>query len=110
MTGETGDSNVGDAGDSTIVNFGESISIWDDGSSNGDVGDSISGVSGGANRGDSSPTGFFQDTLSVFSLDVDTFVFFLAGSSSSTACFWPLRINKKSFNSHLIKAGFICSF
>lgn len=105
MMGEAGDSNAGEAGesiveeagDSTIVNFGESMSIWDNGSISEDVGDSISGVSGGANRGDSSPLGFFQDILSVLSLDVETFDFFLAGSSPSIACIWPLRMSTKSF-------------
>lgn len=91
MTGEAGDSkvggaceSVGEAGDSTMVNFGES-DRWEKESIDEDAGESLSTKSGGARKEDSS-TDFFQGG-SFLSFPKDNLGFFFTGSSASVPCF-----------------------
>lgn len=91
-TGEAGESIVGDAGDSTIVSAGESMIRRDVGSNREDVGESMSGESGGACRGESSPADCLQEG-SCLSFVSETLGFFFAGSSSCSASIWPLGRN-----------------
>lgn len=86
--GEAGESIVGEAGDSTMVSAGESMTRRD-------VGESMSGESGGACRGESSPPAYLLQEGSCFSRVSATLAFFFAGSSSSPASIWPLRRKKK---------------
>lgn len=72
---------TGEAGVSTIINTGESITRREEGSII-DVGESAFGESGGASKGDSSPEDFLQ-AISYLSFVSKSFIFFFAGSFSS---------------------------
>ena len=83
--GEAGESLMGEAGDSTMVSTGESMTRQD-------VGESMSGESGGARRGESPPVYLLQEG-SFLSFVSETLGFFFAGSSSSPGSTWPVGRN-----------------
>lgn len=91
--GEAGESIVGEAGDSTIVSAGESMIRRDVGSNREDVGESRSGESGGARKGESSPADCLHEGSCLF-LVSETLGFFFTGSSSCPAIIWPIGRNK----------------